>query len=205
MQSVNLYTEELKPRKTLVSLNQIAVLLGVIVLVLGGVTGYQYLQLANVTKQVRLKSQDAERLNQTVEQLRAKAETWVKSEALVTANARLSKQLQKYQEFTHQLGSRLPGNTAGFSPLVEALAKQKTPELWLTRLHIGSQSDVFLLEGEAPDAKALPSYLLALREEAVFAGKSFESLEMGLSEETGRMNFSLRTGEVKGQRRQAGQ
>lgn len=193
-QQINLYTEELRPRRTLISLKQMAVLALVLMLGLGVASALQYQRLTEITQQVQKKNADVLSLTQTVERLRTKAESWVKSDALVMANERLKKQRVRYEEFVNLLGDQLPARTAGFSPQVIALARQKTSQLWLTHLHIGMGDNRFLLKGDAQDAEAVPAYLQALREEAVFAGRGFDLFDMSRSEKSGRLMFVLTAG-----------
>ncbi|PID43798.1 MAG: hypothetical protein CSB48_03130 [Proteobacteria bacterium] len=194
MQQINLYTDELRPRKTPLSLLHMVTALVLVILVLVGVTIVTYREHQSVTVELAKKREAAGHLEQGVESLRERTAGIVRNDALAAANDRLQKQLENRERFVDSLGAKLESGSHGFSSLLVGLARQKRDHLWLTRVHVSEGGGSFGLEGVASSPELVPQYIQALRAEPAFSGRSFDLFEMNQSETSHLLDFSLTSG-----------
>ncbi|NNL67633.1 MAG: hypothetical protein HKP30_15390 [Myxococcales bacterium] len=71
------------------------------------------------------------------------------------------------------------GNLAGFSPALEALARKRTPNVWLDRITLRDGGRSIALAGAATAPEEVPSWLSSLSGEPFFERKSFQAFELG--------------------------
>lgn len=85
-------------------------------------------------------------------------------------------------------------NSDGFSALLESLARQNPPGVWLRRVGIAAGGHQLLLMGSTHDPQLAPRYLQQLGQEPTLAGVEFERLQMDRSlEDHGTIDFTLQT------------
>ena len=70
------------------------------------------------------------------------------------------------------------GRREGHVALLEALARQAHPSVWLTGFSFLGGDDAIELQGRMPDASMLPAYLRHLQAEPQFRGRSFATLQL---------------------------
>lgn len=70
------------------------------------------------------------------------------------------------------------GNLTGFSPALEALARQRTQSVWLERITIRDGGRSVALAGSATAPEEVPSWLSSLSGEPFFQRKSFQAFEL---------------------------
>ncbi len=76
------------------------------------------------------------------------------------------------------LGQRAPGDSPRFSSLLVGLARQDLENVWLERIEFADAGESIALAGRTLRAEDVPSFLRGLREEQVFAGRKFRTLEI---------------------------
>lgn len=83
----------------------------------------------------------------------------------------------------------------GFASMLEALARYPVAGLWLTGLRL--QGNELELQGLALDPELVPRYLALLAEDATLARWTLAMVQIERdTEETGRLRFTLRSGEA---------
>jgi hypothetical protein len=102
---------------------------------------------------------------------------------------RLNATLLDQQRLIEVLREQPLGDTAGFSVYLAALARQRTPELWLTALAINGGTGAIELAGRALEPKLVPEYMQRLGTEAALAGQRFDRFEIGFDEVSGEATF----------------
>jgi hypothetical protein len=70
------------------------------------------------------------------------------------------------------------GNTQGFAEFFRAFSRRATSGVWLTGFTLADGGRDLEIRGRALQPMLVPSYLTELRQEALFKGKSFGSLEL---------------------------
>ena len=102
---------------------------------------------------------------------------------------RLNATLLDQQRLIEVLRDEPLGDTAGFSPYLAALGRQRTPELWLTGLAVNGGTGAIELAGRSLDPKLVPEYMQRLSGEAALAGQRFDRFEITHDAETGEAVF----------------
>jgi len=183
IQQVNLYTDELRPRREKLqagaALSVLALAL-VVVIVTAGVVRYQESRLQ---AQVEARQQQNEQLRQSVEQLTAEAEARQPDPEVEAALERVTATLSRRQRLLERVERLAAGETTGFSAPLAALARQVPKGLWLTHIRLdGRQGDVGLA-GMTEAGRLVPMYLEKLGDEPAFAGKTFGSFRLDRGED----------------------
>jgi Tfp pilus assembly protein PilN len=89
-------------------------------------------------------------------------------------NARLAEQ----QKLADMLTQQPPGSSVGFSPYLAALARQRHPGVWLTRISVNGAQEALELHGQSFDAQRVPDYLTALTREPALNGQRFDDFSI---------------------------
>jgi hypothetical protein len=103
--------------------------------------------------------------------------------------ARLNATLLDQQRLIEVLRDRPLGDTAGFSPYLAALGRQRTSELWLTAIAVNGGTGAIEIAGRSLDAKLVPEYMQRLSGEPALAGQRFDRFEITHDDETGEAVF----------------
>jgi hypothetical protein len=108
---------------------------------------------------------------------------------------RLNATLAGQQRLIEALRQQPLGDMTGFSGYLAALSRQRTPELWLTAIAIGSTGAIEL-EGRSLRPDGVPEFMRRLGNEAVLANQRFDRFEIERDEENGQSIFraTSRTG-----------
>lgn len=105
--------------------------------------------------------------------------------------------LEKERDARQGVLKALSGNSQGgrdvqFSRYLEALARQQVQGLWLTHIRISEGGRHIGVKGQTLESKLVPHYLQRLQGEKVFAGASFNTLELTRSgNAVDRLDFTL--------------
>ncbi len=173
IQQVNLYTEELRPRKEKL---QAGTALGIVicglmaVALVAGVFAYQNAGLA--TEVASLERQN-ERLDRAVANLSSALDARQPDSDVEEALARASETLARRQRLLKRVESLVLSENGRFSAQMAALARQIPEDVWLTGVVLESGADKVTIEGRSRSGALVPHYLEKLGEEAAFAGKTF--------------------------------
>lgn len=193
-QQVNLYQaifREVRPPLSLTTIGQILVLLAVLL-----AAGYGYLfwqgqqQRQTVADLEQKKAQAQARLERVIERYPPPEKSEALQERLEEAEAELARK----RRVLETLGDRTAGRRSGFSGHLEALARQRLPQLWLTRIRLYEGGREVELAGSTYAPEQVPQYLQRLAQEARFTGVRFADLRMDRAEdEDRRVDFRLRS------------
>jgi len=194
MQQVNLYQPTVRKRWKLFSIQMtLAIALAMLVVLMATYySGYRDQQEIAVNLQ-KTKLQEEGQLKRMAE-LQAKLYPKSKSQQMEQKLDLLkAERRQKYRVLSRLQDQRI-SNTAGFSIYFEALAKQRLPELWLTRIRIQEGGEQLFLDGSALQADLVPKYLQRLATEAAYKGRVFQTFALTRPEdEAWHIDFSIGT------------
>lgn len=194
MQQINLYQpifrKQEKPfsAKTMVK--------GVALILLGMSLFYAYTtwrthRLENeATQLTRMRDNAAQRLAELVRTVPKRS----KDPALEQEVARLRAELRDKQRVAAKLVESLSGNLVGYAAHLEGLARQRPPQLWLTRIALRGSGSVIELRGSALHPAQVPQYLQRLSAEDAFRGVEFRQFTLSRPEKTPQqVDFVLQT------------
>lgn len=192
-QQVNLYTDELRPRKEKL---QAGVALSLVVLALAGIAvaaGVVRYQESRLQAEVGALQQQNERLENSVAQLRRDVEARQPDPEVEAALDRVTDTLARRQQLLDRVEKLIATETAGFSAPMSALARQVPGGLWLTHIRLDARSGEVGLAGSAQSGRLVPVYLEKLGEEPAFAGKTFGSFRLDREKDGRWIDFSVAT------------
>jgi hypothetical protein len=194
MQQVNLYTDEFRPKKVVLSLEQI-ILISVCMIVLVVITTlFLNASLAKSEKRIQSEQIRIEKLSSQLVVLEDKAKLLRQDDSLMAANQRLSAKLAARRQMIEVLDRVVVKDDEGFSNILLSLARQKTEGLWLTSIHVGASGKNMKIEGTTLNANAVPAYLQNLRKEDGFVGRTFTLFNLDADpDKANRLDFSLRS------------
>lgn len=201
-QQVNLYTDELRPRREPLRAHTAGALLLALVAFLmlaGGFARWEYRasleEQRAMQRQVELLQDELTILEQTVA---ARQEDPVLIDALRT----LDREAQQRRQVLSQVENLVIADSRRFSAYLEALARQTLEGLWLNTIELGRSASEIRLSGTARAGERVPQYLQRLSAEPAFIGREFHSFALDRAEEGRLINFSVATdgSEGKGER-----
>lgn len=199
MQQINLYTEEFRPKRVLLTLDQIVLLGVVVIVILFGTNLLADRMLASRQAELATKQQKLETLRKQVERMQQRAGQLVLDESLVAANTRLTVRLRARTDLLDMLGRVVVKRSDSFSSALVALARQRSDGLWLTRINLSASGQAMTLEGRTQQGESVPQYLQKLRDEPAFAGRAFSLFNLALNEDkegnkqAGPLSFTLKS------------
>ena len=197
MQSVNLYTHEFRPVKTVLPLAQIVVFNALLVLVLIAFTAWMQIEADNLQDQVTQTQNGLDRVKEQETDLQQQLESQRLDESLQRHRDRLTKQIEAREDLLSTLESAVIDDFSGFSPYFVGLARQVPQSLWLSKIVLAENGNRMELEGMASDADSVPGYLSVLQEEPVFVGRSFSVFDVNRAEGSRELFFRLQSKAVE--------
>ncbi|MCC4285920.1 PilN domain-containing protein [Marinobacter salarius] len=193
IQQVNLYTDELRPRKeklqARMALSILALALVVIVASAGGV---RY-QASHLQAQVDSRQAQNDQLQRAVEQLTTEAEARQPDPEVEAALERVTATLARRQRLLSRVEGLVASEAAGFSTQLSALARQVPQGLWLTHIRLDGHQGNVALAGRSQSGRLVPIYLEKLSGEPAFVGKTFGSFRLDREEDGRWIEFQVAT------------
>jgi len=175
-QQINLVNLALIKQKQFLTLNSIAVILGVITIAMLAYYAYIKSEVNSLSMQ---RQQVANELIKTQTELKAITALHMprdKDSALEKQIETLEESEKVQQQILNTLNqsSKIPTNS--YAALMRAFAKQNIDGLWLTGFSVDSQTDTLNIQGRALRGDLVPQYINGLSNEPALKGKLFSSL-----------------------------
>lgn len=175
---INLFDPALRKPRVLLPARQVALGWGVCLALLLAVYGWQSFEWIQVQAAQKRSAESVTQLQEEVKRIagtlsarKASPEALERvrtREAEVTARARVLERLQR-----GDLGSR-----DGHSALLQSLARNAVPGLWLTGITVQGAANDVLLEGRTADPAFVPEYLARLGRDDPLRGHAFNALQV---------------------------
>jgi hypothetical protein len=175
-QNINLYDDAFRTRRDWLSAKVagIGVLVAALTVAATGLALHS--QIGQLDQQARTGEEQLKSQQTALQEL-------AKQVGAARPDARLLSDLSDAQGSLEQRRSALQllnagglGNVAGYSPALQAFARQSQSGLWLTGITL-NHGDI-ALRGRALNPELLPTYLLRLNHEEALQGRSFRALEI---------------------------
>ncbi|WP_166258810.1 PilN domain-containing protein [Marinobacter salicampi] len=185
VQQVNLYNDELRPRRTPLQATTLAVTLSVVIvaLLLSGV----FVRMQHSESEARLRALKTETsaIETSVAQLTAKVQSQRIDPRNTEAIEKVTAEIGQRQRLLAEVSRLVGDERSGFSPYMKAMARQVPANLWLTGFVVDLARSEIQLSGRARSGDHVPLYLEHLGQEPIFTGRRFEQLNLQ-REESGR-------------------
>lgn len=190
-QEINLYTADFRRSEQPLSARLIAGLSVGMLLVLMAVEAVAAWQLHSARSSLELFRAEEGVVSQRLQTLKATQRVDQRS-GIEQEIERLRGEVQRREALKMLIGGQNLGNASGFSQYLEAMARQASEDLSLTRISLLNGGGYLELEGWARRPEAVPFYLRRLREEASFQEVKFGVLGIEKdSEYSHKMQFHL--------------
>ncbi len=177
-QQINLLNPALIKQKDLLNTNNIAITLGLFLVLMLAYYSYAQQQLASVVIQ---RNQAAEALSAMQAELQ-KAVLIHTPKAINNALLDQIKQLEHKESMQLEILQTVNQSSAtpdkGYAALMHAFAKQSLDGLWLTGFNIDSHADKLNISGRTLQADLVPEYISRLGNEPALKGKLFAALNI---------------------------
>ncbi len=178
MQRVNLYTDELKPRREPAQASTLLWSSLALVVALVAAAVWVRLEATDAGERLQALNTQVADLEQRAQRLTAEVEAQRLDPALETALAEVNQAISQRQRLLEQVSGLVDHQDTGFSPYMAALSRQVPERLWLTGFRINLQDDSVQLTGRTRAGGQVPVYLERLGTEPVFNGRQFEQLTL---------------------------
>ncbi|MDF2179144.1 PilN domain-containing protein [Aliiglaciecola sp. CAU 1673] len=197
-QRVNFYFDEFKPKLTLFTLNTVIGLwcLALLVILFFWWLGHQqWQQLSeeqeNVASELRI-------MKDTLDQQNAR-QGQPPNPILNAEVLQLDRQLISKTQVLKQLAKLETKQSSGYGTLMEGLARQHHPDIWLSRIQVDEHG--VLLQGGTLASTSIPKWLDGLKAEEYFRGMAFSTVQMQRDEQD-RLMFQLSSRQASGGQQQ---
>lgn len=196
IQQINLYQKAVRPVKVILPASHMALLGALTCLVLAAYAMVLSSHVAELEKDVGRIQQDAGDVEARFTALEQKASAATEDPALLKRVESLQRARDARIPLLEIFRERKKAATPGFSPALEALARQDIEDLWLRRIIVGnSREPMLVLEGSSLDPRLLPQYLKGLSVEESLSGFEFIGFTLTRAEEGKgeRVDFAMQT------------
>lgn len=185
---VNLLSEEFKPKLDLVSLNLLVFL--IILSCICVVSAYLLTQAkaANAAQELKQTMAQKSQRESNLGKLSEKVAALKPNASLLTKIENKEGEIRQKRQLIKQLNGRDVQKSQGFARLMSELAEQHDPELWLTKIGVGTGKVRF--EGQAASASAVPRWISKLGASEFFEETEFASARL-FRDDKERLNFIL--------------
>ena len=183
MQQVNLYTQDLRPKKVILPLAHIVAVVASILFIQIAFTVYYQSQVVAVETKLSPIQARVDQLQQQTVEMEAKLNAMRKDSSLVALNKRLTKRLTARKQLISMLDSLSVANQFPFSNLMTGLARHQVDFLWLTHIQFANGGHKVGLKGKTLQAESVPHYLQMLRDENLFLGRTFDLFQLASDED----------------------
>ena len=187
-QQVNLYQPIFRKQRQIFSAATMGQAVGVVVAALIAIYGYALVKVSSLEAEVVLLEGREQALTTQLARIDPSVSAR-RREELEREVRRLNATLADQQRLIDVLRDQPLGRTEGFSGYLAALARQRTPELWLTALAINGGNGAIELAGRSLTPELVPEYMQRLGSETALAGQRFDLFEIERDGENGEATF----------------
>jgi len=177
-QQINLFNPDFRKKRELFAALMLLQALAVLLVVMGGVYGYQFRQTQLLGKQAKDGAAQLEQERAHLLKVAVEYAPRAKSKVLEQRVTELEQQLRGEEAVLEVLQGGSLGNTAGYSGYMRAFARQTVSGLWLTGFSIQGAGKDMAIGGRTLRPELVPAYILRLNQEAVTQGRVFSALEI---------------------------
>lgn len=198
IQQVNLYTDELKPRKEPLKATTASLLVLVAMVLMGALAAYVRLDHKQLVQQMANLNAVNHGLETQVTDMTHTIEARQVDPKIVQAVSDVTTDIDRRQRLLAEVARLVGSSAGGFSPYMVALARQNPEGLWLTGFGIDLGQDHVQIAGKTRTASEVPLYLQKLGDEPVFSGRSFGHLSLERDQSESWIDFSVATNQLPG-------
>lgn len=193
MQQVNLYTQELRPRREQLQVGTLMTLVALVLVALIVTKAATHYQNGRLEAQVEALESQNRSLEQNIARLSETVRARQPAPEVQQALERVTATLMRRQRLLERVENLVLNNGGRFSPQMAALARQIPDDVWLTGIRLNGQQARVTIEGRARSGALVPAYLENLSDEPVFTGKTFGAFRLTRPESGRWIEFHVAT------------
>lgn len=178
-QQINLFNPQFQPQKKILSVNSMAVALGVLVLGISAAGVYAKVRVTGLETQVAQGEARVQKAQKRLADASAEFAPRAKDGRLEAELAEAQGEHDALRRVADVIERGDLGNTHGYADYFRALARQSVDGLWLTGVSIAGAGAEIGVRGRALDPALVPGYLARLRNEPVLQGTPVGSMQIG--------------------------
>ena len=187
-QQINLYVEQLQPKRDPLPLARALRWCGAALLLLALAVALCQWLAAGSARQLRAVQQQHQTLLGELVTLTAELQARRPPPALEQRIAQLQRDIQGRQQLLAVLSHSEPLRQAPFLPLLDALSRHANGQLWLQQIRLGQHQ--LLLAGQTLSEQAVPAWLRQLSGDPALAQFKIDRLQVDATAE-GRFSFTV--------------
>lgn len=190
-QSINLYTEDFRPKQIWVSFYQLLIGSVLTVIALIGISVGIKFSSESAEEQLTDRERTVETLRARIETMNAQLKLQTLDESLVASNKVLAADVKAHQSLLETVQSLVGEERKVLSDYFIGLARQSSSKLSLSVIEIDDDKDSMLLAGTTSSASAVPEFLGRLSKEDNFAGTRFQNFDLSETENRKLLSFKI--------------
>ena len=191
IQQVNLYTDELKPRREPLQAGTLLAAVAAVLVLILVMAVFVRVEAADQEERLESLNDRIEQMEQGVGRLTAEVEAQQVDPDMVRAVDQISQDIAQRQRLLAQVSRLVSPDRRGFSSYLTALARQAPEQVWLTGFMVDLSGNRIRISGRTLAGDQVPVYLEQLGQEAVFSGRRFERLNLQRDESGRWINFEI--------------
>lgn len=191
IQQVNLYTDELRPRREPLQAGTLLAALAVTLVVLLAIALFVRVEAADQQARLQTLNDRIQQMERRVGRLTAEIEAQQVDPDMVRAVDQVTEDIAQRQRLLGEVSRLVSTDRRGFSPFMTALARQAPEQVWLTGFIVDLTRNQVQLSGRTREGDQVPVYLEQLGQEPVFSGRRFEHLNLQRDESGRWINFEI--------------
>ncbi len=177
-QYINLYPDSLRPRRELLTLNNVAIAVMLTLLLVIALAGYGMTRTADERRAARL-------VEQRLQQMQAQVTVFAVQQGARQLDPALQQQLAEAESRLANRRAVLArvqnggfGGQQGFAGIFRGLAEVSEPGVWLTAIDLRAEGGAMALHGRMLNEGQLPAYVARLSAHPRFSGRLFSALDV---------------------------
>ena len=178
LQSINLYSDALKPKRDWLSLNLFTGYIGSVLLVLLVISAVDLWDRQSLVNSVTAREVAIAELELQIQELEQLIEARAKDPALEAQKDALEQVQKDKLTLRRFLDQEVPGNADGFSAYLADLARFHVRGLRLTEISLLNGGADVRLGGEVISGDYITNYIAGLDRSVLLAGKAFRNLKL---------------------------
>ena len=182
VQQVNLFQSQFHPGKERLTLTHCLVALFVVVIAFAGLSWLKIDQLKEIEQQISNLDGQHQTMMAQLSKLAMTSNTNKKTAVKESEIADKEEELKARRELLGTLTGGKYGSTEGFSEFMLALSRQHVKGAWITGLSVQQGGEQLAIAGSSLTPELAPIYLQNLSNEKVFAGKTFDVMDLNRQE-----------------------
>ncbi len=192
VQQINLYQERFREKRVWVSLNQLAITLAIVIVVIAAWSFLLQGQHERAREHNLAIKSDRERMSAELAAANGELAVLLEDKRLDRDIEYTARQISARKKVLKFVNDNRFGSGEGFSGYLVALSRLHVDDLWLSYIHLGQ--DFIRIRGSSLSAEQVPGYFTRFGDQPIFVGKRFDLFEVNRGKDSQwKVDFEIAT------------